>query len=181
MTRKSLLVVAVSAALTLAAVAAPGNGKQPSEAITVQDFAVMVSQSMGTAATPDRAVAGLQARGVDLGANLKAPLTEERVVAILADLGYRARTSNPGQGITRERATSLLSVADLGAVAASPAPAEFPIQCLEVKNRGECQECCKFENGCVKPNKPCEFARGCAKFCKSVPPPGQASPSEPQP
>jgi opacity protein-like surface antigen len=181
MMRKSLLVLAVSAVLTLAAGAAPGSGQQQANAITVQEFAVMVSQAMGGVATPDRAVAGLRARGVDLGVNMEARLTEERVVAILGDLGYRARTGNPGQGVTSEKAASLLSVADLGTLTANVMPAQDPVeQCLDVKNRGRCQECCKEVNGCGL-HGPCEFAKGCAVFCKRVPPPGQASPGEPLP
>jgi hypothetical protein len=181
MMRKLLLVLAVSAALTLAAGAAPGSGQQQANAITVQEFAVMVSQAMGGVATPDRAVAGLRARGVDLGVNMEARLTEERVVAILGDLGYRARTSNPGQGVTSEKAASLLSVADLGALSASVTPAEDPpLECAQVKNRGRCVECCREFNNCP-PEGECPASKGCAAFCKRVPPPGLASPGEPLP
>ncbi len=184
MMRKSLVVLAVSAALTIAAFAAPDSGKQPAAAMKVGDFAVMVSQAIGApATTPQSAVANLQARGLRLPLDLGADLTENQVVSMFRELGItNVRTENPNGQVTPGRAEALLGGVNLSALSAQPVPsADLPTECLQVKNRGTCVECCKFANGCVDQSAQCDFARSCAKFCKAVLPPGKQSPSEPEP
>ena len=196
MMRKHFLVLALSAALAIAAFAAPGNGKQPAQPITVGEFAVMISQAIGAPATsPQTAVANLQARGLNTPLDLSARLTERQVISMFHDLGVvNIRSSNPADRVSNERAESILGTINLNSIAAfpnPPPPEELPTQCLSSFNRGTCVECCKAAIGSVpnpepNPDDPdgdltIDPGRICAKFCKAVLPPGQSSPSEPMP
>jgi hypothetical protein len=179
MMRKSLVVVAASAALAVAAFAASSNAQKPT--ISVGDFAMKVSAAMGQPVT-DRsaAVQSLRTRGVKIS-DVNAGLTEGMAAKILTDLGVRVSTASPNSAVTPGKADQLAGYAGL---AASPsfAPANgFPTQCLSSPNRGTCQECCKTALGCAPSPALCEFASGCAKFCKTVLPPGHQSPSDPAP
>jgi hypothetical protein len=179
--RKSILVLAVSVALTAAAFAA---GEGPKTTPTVGEFALKVNTALGNKAVSQKAAAdSLRSLGVNLGADLGAPLTEERAAGILADLGVKVTTANPKNPLSAAKADQLLAGVSLS-TAASVAPAAngLPTQCLNSPNRGTCVDCCKAAVG------PVENIQGnlqdpgkiCSNLCKSVLPPGQASPSEPQ-
>lgn len=180
MLRKSILVLAVSVALTAAAFAA-GDG--PKATPTVGDFAVKVSAALGNkVTTPKAAVDSLQALGVDLGKDLNAPLTEERAARILADLGVKIRTSNPASPLSAAKTDQLLASVSLSSAASVTPATDLPLQCLNSPNRGVCVECCKVAVGQITNIQGNLKDPGlvCAKFCKSVLPPGHPSPSEPE-
>jgi hypothetical protein len=178
MMRKSILALAVSVALTVTVFAASAGPKTP----TVGEFAIKVNAALGNKAADQKAAAdSLKKLGVDLGKDLNVPLTEERAARILADLGVKVTTSNPNGTLSATKADLLLSSVSLS-TAASIAPASLPGHCLNEPNRGACVECCKEEVGPVEniQGNLQDPGRICANFCKSVLPPGQPSPSEPQ-
>jgi hypothetical protein len=177
MIKKSLVVLAVSVALTASLFAAPD--KSP-KAQTVGEFAVKVNAAMGRVAADEKAAAdSLKALGVDLGKDLSAALTEERAAGILRDLGVRVVPGNPDSEISAGKADQLIASVALNASTSSPvSPSQLPTTCLNEFNRGRCVECCKAFFGCVNQGDPCEFASRCAKFCKAILHPG-VSPTEP--
>src|SRR5262245_5520296 len=98
MMRKYLTVLTVGAVLTVRAWAAASNAQKP--AVTVGDFAVKVSSAIGQpVTTPAAAVQSLKSLGVKIE-DANARLTEGTAAKILADLGLRVSTSNPGSGVT---------------------------------------------------------------------------------
>jgi hypothetical protein len=175
-----LLVLAVSAALTVVAFAAAGSAQKST--VTVGDFAVKVTKAIGQpVSSPSAAVESLKSLGVKID-DVNARLTEGSAARILADLGMRVSTANPNSALTSAKADQLAAVVGLASSASSISPdTDLPTQCLDVKNRGNCQDCCKAALGCAPSPALCDFASACSKFCKQVPPPGQASPSDPQP
>jgi hypothetical protein len=177
MIKKSLLVLAVSLALTASLFAAPAKS---SKAQTVGEFAVKVNAALGRVSADQKTAAdSLKALGVDLGKDLSAALTEERAVGILRDLGVRVIPGNPDSEVSGAKADQLIASLALNATVSSPVPAsELPQQCLNEFNRGKCQNCCKATFGCIDPNAPCEFSSRCSKFCKAILHPG-ISPTEP--
>jgi len=177
MIKKSLLVLAVSVALTASLFAAPDNS---AKAQTVGEFAVKVNAAMGRVSADQRSAAdSLKALGVDLGKDLSVALTEERAAGILRDLGVRVVSGNPTSEVSGAKADQLIASLALNAGLSSPVPAsELPAQCLNETNRGKCQNCCKAFFGCIDPNAPCDFSSRCSKFCKAIVKPGK-SPSEP--
>ncbi len=180
MMRKSLLVLAVSAALTVAGFAAASNAQKST--VTVGDFAVKVTKAIGQpVTTPSAAVQSLKSLGVKID-DVNASLTEGTAARILADLGLRVSSTNPNSAVTAGKADQLAAVAGLASSASSISPdTDLPTQCLDSFNRGICQDCCKAALGCDPSPALCDFASSCAKFCKSVIPPGQQSPSDPNP
>ena len=179
MMRKSLVVVAVSAALTVAAFAA--SSKAQKSTITVGDFAVKVTRAIGQPVS-DRsaAVESLRTRGVKID-NANASLTEGMAAKILADLGLRISTTSPNSAVTPGKADQIATIVALSSSAASVGVAtDLPKACLDSRNRGTCVECCKTANGCAPSPALCEFAEPCAKFCKQIQP-GPPSPSDPAP
>ena len=185
--RKSFVVLVVTAALTIAAFAASGSGKQPTQPITVGDFAVLVSQAIGAPTTsPKTAISNLQTRGLNMPLDLQATLTERQAVSMFHDLGViNVRTSNPNDQVTPDKAEAIIGSVNLSALSASilPAGIEDALECLQLKNRGSCVECCKPIVGPI-PNphgNDRDPGKVCTKLCESVVPPGQASPSEPEP
>jgi hypothetical protein len=178
MMRKSLLVLTVSAVVTVAAFAAASNAQKST--VTVGDFAVKVTKAIGQpVSTPKAAVESLKSLGVRID-DANAKLTEATAAKILADLGLKVSTENPTGDVTSGKADQLAAVVGLASSGSVPT-GDLPTQCLDVKNRGNCQDCCKAAFGCAPSPALCDFASACAKFCKQVPPPGQASPSDPQP
>ena len=180
MMRKSLLVLTVSAVVTVAAFAAASNAQKST--VTVGDFAVKVTKAIGQpVSTPSAAIESLKSLGVKID-DANAKLTEGTAARILADLGLRVSTANPGGTVTSGKADQLAAVAGLASSASSISPdSDLPTQCLNNFNRGTCVDCCKIALGCPNLQAQCEFSTPCAKFCKQVPPPGQVSPSDPQP
>ena len=177
--KKSILAFAVAALIAVPAFAAPAASAKPAD-VTLGDFAVRLAVNLGTKpADAKAAVETLRTRGAKITeGDLNARLTEGAAARILGDLGVTVTTTTPGKSLSSGRADQLLSTASLGLAATTPAT-DFPAQCLQVKNRGLCTECCKTANGCVDQSAPCDFASACSHFCKAVLPPGQASPSEP--
>lgn len=178
--RKSYLVLAACAALTVTAFAASGNVKKSK--VTVGDFAVKVSKALGKPAADERvAVDSLRSLGVQVG-DVSASLTEGVAARMLADLGVQVSTKTPDSAVTSGKADQLVAVVGLAGSTISVLPAsDLPGDCLNNKNRGGCQDCCKAALGCAPSPATCEFGNECAKFCKSVLPPGQESPSDPAP
>ena len=179
MMRKSYLVLAACAALTVTAFAAAGNIQKSK--VTVGEFAVKVTKALGNPAADERAaVESLKARGVQVG-DVGSSLTEGAAARMLADLGVRVSTKSPDNAVTSGKADQLIAVVGLAGSTVSVLPSsDLPGDCLNNKNRGGCQNCCMTALGC-DPNGSCEFGSECAKFCKSVLPPGQESPSDPIP
>src|SRR6266571_9061613 len=105
MMRKSLLVVAVSAALTVAAFAAASSAQKST--VTVGDFAVKVTKAIGQpVASPSAAVESLKSLGVKID-DANAKLTEGTAAQLLADLGLRVSTANPGSVVSSGKADQL--------------------------------------------------------------------------
>ena len=178
MMRKFLVVVAVSAALTVAAFAASSNSQKST--ITVGDFAVKVTRAIGQPATDkSAAVQSLRNLGVTIG-DMNAGLTEGMAAKILADLGLHVSTSSPGSGVTTGKADQLATMIGLSSAGVAPADTELPKACLDSRNRGTCVECCKTALGCAPSPALCDFAEPCAKFCKVIKP-GPPSPTDPAP
>ena len=174
--KKSLLILVVSAALTAAAFAASGKAQKPT--ITVGDFAVKVASAIGKpAGSPKVAIDSLKFMGVKIS-NANAKLTEGAASRILGALGMSVTTNNPDSELTAGKVDQLVA---LVSTAGGTLPGNnLPTQCLESRNRGFCENCCKEAFGCpTDPNLSCEVASGCAKFCKAVLPPGPPSPSDP--
>jgi len=178
MMRKSLLILAVSAAVTVAAFAASTSVQKST--VTVGDFATKVARVLGKpAATPQAAIDSLKSLGVTVG-DSSARLTEGDAARILSDLGVSVKTQTPGNALSAGRADQLLANVSLSSASPEIAPASVPTQCLQQDNRGQCQICCKVAYGCSL-NGSCDYAKGCADFCKAVLPPGLASASDPTP
>lgn len=180
MMRKSYLVLAACAALTVSAYAASSNVQKSK--VTVGDFAVKVTKALGNPATDQRAaVESLKSLGVKVD-DMNASLTEGLAVRILADLGVRASTTNPDNAVTKGKADQLVAVVGLaGSISTITPSSDLPTACLDQMNRGHCETCCKTALGCDPNARTCDFASSCAKFCKAVLPPGQESPSDPNP
>jgi len=179
MMRKACVVVAVSAAL-IAGVYAADNAKP--KTAKVGEFAMEVSRALGHQPADEKAAAGvLRSAGVDLGVDLSADLTEGKAATILRDLGVAVTTANPGQAMSADKAHQLVLSAGLTETAAATlAAVDLPGQCLQERNRGQCNTCCQVYLGCNLKGS-CEYASTCSRYCKQVLPPGQASPREPTP
>jgi len=179
MKTKSLMILAVSATLAVAAFAASSNAQKST--VTVGDFAVKVTAAIGHPVT-DRsaAVASLKTLGVKVD-DMNASLTEGMAAKILADLGVRVSTTSPDSAVTAGKADQLAAIAGLASKTSSTSSATaLPTFCTELRNRGQCDTCCTTALGCDVNPAPC--AGGvCSKMCKVVLPPGQQSPSDPQP
>ncbi len=174
------MVLAVSAALTVAVFAAASNAPKPT--LTVGDFAVKVTTAIGQPVTStSAAVQSLKSLGVKID-DANANLTEGMAARMLTDLGLRVSTASPNNSVTAGKADQLAAVAGLASSVSSINPdTDLPNVCLNESNRGNCQNCCKTALGCAPSPALCDFASPCAKFCKAVLPPGQQSPSDPQP
>src|SRR5881409_3757930 len=111
-TTRSLLALLLTAAFSLTALAAgPVQGKKSSAPLTVGDFAVMLSAATGKgpAVEAKSAADALVKAGVPLG-NLKATLSEAKLVEILDFYGVRVTTSSPQQAVSRAKAESVLQL-----------------------------------------------------------------------
>lgn len=183
MTKKPLLVLALCAGLTVAAFAAPGAPANTGKA-TVGDFAVKVAVALGyTAPDSKAAVEALKARGVNMGADLSAVLTEGEAARILADLGMAvAAPANPATTVSTAKAGFLAGTVASAATDSFVPELDLPTYCLSSQNRGNCVNCCKDAVGPLPDNGGGTRSAGkeCSKFCKAnVPPP--PSPEEPAP
>lgn len=184
MMRKSILVLAVVAALTVGIFAATSSA-QKSTTVTVGDFAVKVAKALGNkAASPREAAALLQKAGVNLEKNLSAELTEGQAAGILRDLGIKALTSNPDKSLSAAKADQLAVAVSLSS-ASSVGTDDFnpPSSCQETGNRGTCVDCCKAAVGPIfnRQGNPQDPGKLCTIFCSTVVPPGLSSDPEPIP
>ena len=188
--KRSSLALMVCGALVSLAPAASVKSAKPAEPETIGGFAVKVASALNLAATDQKAaVASLKGAGLDLQLDLQvdlsAPLTEGAVARMFFDLGIPvALTRVPDREVTSRRADQILISADIGswtlAAGGPPEPIPPPVVCLQERNRGQCQSCCTDATRCG--NNPNTISCNvCARFCKAVLPPGQESPSEPQP
>lgn len=162
--------------MAAAAFAATGEVQKP--AVTVGDFAVKLTKALGKPATDQKtAVETLKSLGVQVGGDLSAGLTEGVAARILGDLGLRTAITRSDGPVSDKKADQLASLAGVGAGSKLPTGTPLPTQCLEERNRGQCENCCHAALAAagIVDNK------GCTVFCKSVLPPGKSSPDEPQP
>jgi len=178
MKKRLALVLLIGSVLGATVFAATSGVQKP--AVTVGDFAVKLAKALGKPATDPRAAAEtLKSLGVQVGSDLGAGLTEGAAARMLGELGLRATTNQADSPVTAKKADQLASLAGLGNGGASKLPASTPLptQCLEQRNRGQCENCCHdaLAAAGVVDN------HGCTVFCKAVLPPGKSSPDEPQP
>ena len=174
MTRKLLLVLALSLGLAALAFAAP-SAPVASARTTVGEFAVRLATAIGYDTVDAGAAADvLKRHGIRLTADLSVALTEGEAARILSESGIAvAAPANPATPVSPARAASLAAVVS-GATSADGRSLqdEGPTQCLSSQNRGECNNCCKAASGLG--------GQFCGRFCHAnVPPP--VSPGEPLP
>lgn len=174
MTRKILVVLALSVGIPALAVAASPVPAAAARA-TVGDFAVQLATAVGYDAVDARqAAAALKRRGVTFAADLSAGLTEGEAARILSDLGMAVvAPANPATPVSQARVGSLLAAIPTSVSVEGLAPEdEGPTHCLSSQNRGECNKCCKEATGLE--------GKFCGHFCHAnvAPPP---SPEEPTP
>lgn len=174
MTKKILLVLALSAGLTAAAFGAAAAPVAAAKA-TVGEFALDLATALGSdAIDASVAVKALKARGVTIPADLSATLTEGDAARILSDLGIAVTApANPVAAISSARAGSLVaSIPASMSIDGKVTQDEGPTQCLSSVDRGTCVNCCKDATGLT--------GKFCGRYCHAnVSPP--ASDEEPQP
>ncbi len=173
MTKKLLLVLALSAGVAVAAFAAPGA--PVATKATVGEFAVKVAGALGLDASDAKtAASALKGRGVTFAADLSATLTEGEAARIMSDLGVAVvAPANPGTPVSTARAGSLVGSIPASASIEGISPEdEGPTQCLSSVDRGTCVDCCKAASGLT--------GKFCGHYCHAnvAPPP---SPEEPTP
>ena len=174
MTKKLLLVLALSAGVAVAAFAAPGASPAQGKA-TVGEFALKVADALGCdAADTARAVKALNGRGIWFAADLSATLTEGEAARIMTDLGVAVLApENPGAPVSPTRVGSILaSIPRSTTIDGMSSEDEGPTECLSSADRGACVNCCKDATGLT--------GKFCGRYCQSnvAPPP---SPEEPTP
>jgi hypothetical protein len=175
------MVLALAASLMVVGVyAAPGTPAK-AKGVTVGDFAVKVAAVLQyDSSTPQAAVSALERRGISLGSDLTATMTQGEAARVLTDLGIDViAPKNGSDPVSAQQAgtmAGLISTMTFRSTADGPA---LPDACLHSQNRGVCQDCCKAATLCGPP--PAAFdCNTCSKFCKNnVPPP--PSPGEPTP
>jgi hypothetical protein len=148
---------------------------------TVADLTVQMAVALGfEPADPAAARRTLLLAGIDLGADLDAPLTRERADGLLARLGLSAGPpADPGAPLPAG-AVGLIAMTAADVLLATPAlPApELSIApgCFSLP-RNECVACC-VQEGLQTVNFPRMLLRYCAHICRTVSPP--PSPSSPE-
>ncbi len=176
MTKKPILALTVSAALTVAVFAATARPGKVVEPVTVGNFVARLALALGVdASSQSAAAARLRASGVEVPENLSDPLTKGTAARLLADLGVKVvEPADPAATVSESMAGALATRAAL-TTSVSIESTGLPTQCLVSKNKGQCQECCKTATGCGAPPAPFD-CNVCAKFCRSnVPPPPSSS------
>ena len=188
MTKKPLIALALCAGLTVAVFAAPGAPAKKAP-VTVGQFAVQVASALGYETRDAKgAQDALRALGVNLSADLNAPLTEGTVARIASDLGVRVLAPpKPEVPVTSARAGFLAgTIGDAVSFGTEtnepPQPISPPDSCLQSVDRGTCVNCCKDAVGMLTNHQgnPRDAGKECSKFCKNNVPPGPSD-EEPQP
>ena len=188
MTKKPFVALALCAGLTMAVFAASGTPAKKSQ-VTVGEFAVKVASALGYEARDQKAAQKtLKGMGVNLAADLNAPLTEGAVAKIMADLGVSVmQPATPDTPVSSAKASFLA-----GSIVANsfvtedtqepPQPVEPPTECLQAIDRGTCVNCCKDAVGLLTNHQgnPRDAGKECSKFCKQWTGP-PVSDEEPQP
>lgn len=140
MMRKSFLILAVSAALTVVIFAASGSAPK---AVTVGDFAVKVSRALGyTAPDQKSAVESLKGLGVSLEKkDLNARITEGEAARILSSLGVDVATESPSNDLSAAKIDSLVSAVAMTGVQSVGLEVDPPFQCRGLPPH-DCKLCC---------------------------------------
>jgi hypothetical protein len=174
MTRKLLLILALSVGLAALASAAPST-PVGSAGTTVGEFALRLATAIGYDPVDARAAAGvLKGRGIPLAADLSAALTEGEAARVLSGFGIAVvAPASPATPVSSGRAANLAAaISGAASIEGRTVQDGGPTQCLSSRNRGECNNCCKEASGLG--------GQFCGQFCHAnVPPP--VSPDEPQP
>jgi len=116
----SLLAAVVASGGAFARQAAPATGPAPSGSpaqgvYTIGEFAVRMAQSLKLAPpekgvfTPESASWALWRVGVRLDAALEEPLTEDRLVHALRQIGFNLTASDPPRAVSIEKANAILT------------------------------------------------------------------------
>ncbi len=181
MTKRTIMVLALAASLMVVGVYAAPSTPAKAKGVTVGDFAVKVAAALQyDASTPQVAAGALERRGINLAADLSAPMTQGEAARVLADLGIGAiAPKNSSDPVTAQQAGTLAGLISTMSVSSTADGPALPDQCLHSVDRGTCVECCKVQTQCGPPPAAFDCNR-CAKFChNNVPPP--PSPGEPTP
>jgi hypothetical protein len=183
MTKKTLLVLALCAGLTVVAYAVPGTSAKAGKA-TVGEFAVKVATALGYT-TPDSKAAAeaLKGRGVNLVADMSATLTEGEAARIMAELGMTvAAPPNPGATVSTAKVGFLAGIVGSASLESIASDIDLPEECLTSVDRGACVNCCKAIVGQL-PNPSGQGTRDagkeCGRFCRdnvSTPSPVEPAP-----
>jgi len=151
--------------------------KERGKALTVADFALMLSAATeaGPVAGTKHATEALVRAGVPVD-DPKATLREGHLVALLKYYGFTASTSHPDQAMTLSRVE--LALALVGGLSALRSEDDKPRECnlpegqtldicLQTEKRGECIRCCKDL---------CGPGTGCPRFCREGQKPSESEP-----
>lgn len=187
MTKKPFVALALCAGLTMAVFAAPGTPAKKSQ-VTVGEFAVKVASALGYEVRDQKkAQQTLRGMGVNLAADLNAPLTEGAVAKIMADLGVSVmQPAAPETPVSSAKASFLAGSIVANSLGTEtnepPQPVEPPTTCLQAVDRGGCVNCCKDAVGQLTNHQgnPRDAGKECSKFCKNWTGP-IVSDEEPQP
>ena len=143
--------VIVCAGLLVAVEAAP-QPPQKSRPATVGGFAVRIATALGYQdSTPEAAALDLRVRGIELGTDFDATLTEGVAAKAMADLGYNVvMPAEPSAPVSETRAGFLAGTIAIAGSPGEAGPAGIgPIvsasgigQCMQQPNRGLCAQCC---------------------------------------
>lgn len=194
MTKKPFMALALCAGLTVAVFAASGTPAKKSQ-VTVGEFAVKVASALGYESRDQSGAKDtLRSLGVNLAADLNAPLTEGAVARIMADLGVSVQApATPDTPVSASKAGFLAgTIREMGRFSTEdgnepPQPITPPPSCLASVDRGTCVNCCKDAVGQLTNHQgnPRDAGKECSKFCKNnvPPPPSCVDPNtcEPQP
>lgn len=171
--RSALIATLMMGVAASAFAAAPARGKAKGP-ISVGDFAVMVAAATGGSRGIEagKAVDLLSDKGVLLG-DASAALTERKLAEILGYYGVKAKTANPADLVSTNRAqaaASLIASSNSGreAVASTQGPRPQTLDdCASLPNHGQCVNCCK-DFGTT--------AKQCSQFCMTINKPSATEP-----
>ena len=175
MMRKPLVALVTGSLLVVSAFA--GTAVNSQKTVSVGDFAAKVAVALGYEAKDQTKAANLlRGRGIDLSADLSAPLTNGQVARMIEDLGIaHVKSGDSNALVTPAQAGSYVAAIGIQSANLGLFLTEVdnpPNQCLSSVDRGTCVNCCKDATGLT--------GKYCGRFCHSnVPPP--ISPEEPMP
>jgi hypothetical protein len=145
--KMSLVTLAVTALCVSGALAAANKSATSKMSVTVGEFATQVARALGQeVAGQKEAVESLRGMGVNLGADLGAPLNEAAVARMAADLGIvMAPPADPEGTVSAAKSGQIAAAFGAAHLESKPigSQAPPPTQCLSSANRGACVNCCK--------------------------------------